>query len=65
MGSIKDRRPFAFFNEQGDLVGLDIEMAQVLARLLGAAVEFVPVERATMFEQPNADYCDILVSGLP
>ncbi len=64
VGYLNDRRPFAFFNEQGDLVGLDVEMAHILARLLGVAVEFVPVSRATMFEKLNQGYCDIIMSGL-
>ena len=54
---------FHLLNEQGNLVGLDIEMAQVMAHLLGVAVEFVPVQRATMFEELNAGYCDIVMSG--
>ena len=64
VGYLGERRPFAFFNEQGNLVGLDIEMAQVMAHLLGVAVEFVPVQRATMFEELNAGYCDIVMSGI-
>jgi len=64
VGYLGDRRPFAFFNEQDQLVGLDVEMAHVLARALGVSVEFVPVERATMFERLNEGYCDIIMSGI-
>jgi ABC-type amino acid transport substrate-binding protein len=64
VGYLSDRRPFSFFNEQGELVGLDIEMARILASLLGVGVEFVPVTHTTMFEQLNQGYCDIIMSGI-
>ena len=52
VGYLGDRRPFAFFNEQGNLVGLDIEMAQVLARSArcGRRVR-AGANAPTMFEQ--------------
>jgi ABC-type amino acid transport substrate-binding protein len=64
VGYIGDVRPFAFFNERGELVGLDVEMAHILARSLGVILEFVPVDRSKMFEQLNEGYCDIIMSGL-
>jgi len=64
VGYIGERRPFTFFNGQGDLVGLDVEMAHILARSLSVNLEFVPVDRATMFERLNQGYCDILMSGI-
>jgi Na+/H+-dicarboxylate symporter len=64
VGYIGDNRPFAFFNTQGELVGLDIEMAHVLARSLGVSIEFVPVQRSKMFEQLNGGYCDIIMSEI-
>jgi len=40
---VGDRVPFAFVNARGDLVGMDVELAQRLAQDLGAArVAFVP-----------------------
>jgi Na+/H+-dicarboxylate symporter/ABC-type amino acid transport substrate-binding protein len=35
--------PFSFFNEDGQLVGLDVELAMGLADALGVQAEFVPV----------------------
>ena len=60
---LPDNLPFAYFNGKGDLVGLDIEMAHILARDLGVQLAFVPVERDRMTEQVNEGYCDIIMSG--
>ncbi len=64
VGYLGDNRAFAFFNAQGDLVGLDVEMAHILAKSLGVSLEFVPVDRSKMFEQLNAGYCDIVMSEI-
>lgn len=64
VGYIEDNRPFSFFNAQGDLVGLDVEMAHILAGSLGVGLEFVPVDRSKLGEQLNAGYCDIVMSGI-
>ena len=64
VGYIADNRPFSFFNAQGGLVGLDVEMAHILARSLGVGLEFVPVDRSRLVEQLNEGYCDIVMSGI-
>ncbi len=64
VGYLDDNRPFSFFNAQGKLVGLDVEMAHILARTLGVSIEFVPVDRAKIFEQLNEGYCDVVMSGV-
>jgi Na+/H+-dicarboxylate symporter/ABC-type amino acid transport substrate-binding protein len=63
VGYLPDNLPFAYFNGKGDLVGLDIEMAHILARDLGVQLAFVPVGRDRMTEQVNEGYCDIIMSG--
>ena len=64
VGYLRDNRPFSFFNAGGELVGLDAEMAHILARSLGVGLEFVPIDRAKMFDQVNQGYCDIVMSGI-
>ncbi len=59
-----DDLPFSFFNEKGELVGLDIEMAHELARDLGVAIEFVPLDYSNLAEHLAADAFDIAFSGL-
>ena len=57
--------PMSFFNDQGDLVGFDIEMAHGLAKVLSVTLEFLPVEE--LKEVPPAldsGYCDIQMSSL-
>jgi len=44
VGFVEDRLPFAFLNSRHELVGMDVEVAGLLARDLGvASVEFVAV----------------------
>jgi Na+/H+-dicarboxylate symporter/ABC-type amino acid transport substrate-binding protein len=64
VGYLEDNRPFTFFNGRGELVGLDVEMAHILARSLGVGLEFVAVDRSRIFQQLNQGYCDIVMSGL-
>ena len=64
VGYVPDALPFAFFNQQGDLVGLDIDLAHRLAREMGVTLAFVPVDRERMAEQLSEGYCDLLMSGV-
>jgi Na+/H+-dicarboxylate symporter len=64
VGYFSDAMPYAFFNGQGDLVGLDVKMAHILAQDLGVKLELVPVERQRLTEQLTGDDCDVVMSGL-
>jgi Na+/H+-dicarboxylate symporter len=64
VGYLEDNRPASFINGRGELVGLDVEMAHILARSLGVNLEFVPVDRNKMLQQLNEGYCDIVMSGM-
>jgi Na+/H+-dicarboxylate symporter/ABC-type amino acid transport substrate-binding protein len=58
-----DDYPSAFFNQDGDLVGFDIEMAHRFARQLGTALEFLPVGSTNeAVQRINSSYCDVLMS---
>ena len=62
--------PLAYFNDRGDLVGFDIEMAHILARELGVRLEFVPLARsfdtatADIARQLNEGYCDLAMTAV-
>ena len=43
VGFDENQLPFCYRNEQGQLIGLDVQMAMFLANDLGVAVEFVPI----------------------
>ncbi|MGZ9153849.1 MAG: substrate-binding periplasmic protein, partial [Candidatus Binatia bacterium] len=64
VGYLEDNRPATFFNGKGELVGLDVEMAHILARALGVGIEFIAVDRSRMFQQLNEGYFDIVMSGV-
>jgi ABC-type amino acid transport substrate-binding protein len=56
--------PYAFPNDAGELVGLDVEMAHRLARDLGVSAEFVmtPIEGLPALMRDRR--CDIAMSGV-
>jgi Na+/H+-dicarboxylate symporter/ABC-type amino acid transport substrate-binding protein len=64
VGYLSDSLPFAFFNERGDLVGLDVDLAHRMAAELRVELEFVPVHRETMSETLRSGACDIVMSGV-
>lgn len=62
---VADRVPFGFVNRRGDLVGLDVDLAERLARSLGATrLQFVPADFARMADLLAAGQVDIAM-GLP
>ena len=66
VGYFTETLPYAYFNDDGDLVGLDVEMAHLLARELEVDLELVPVDRdpETLERQLDGRYCDIVMSGV-
>ena len=64
VGYLDDSLPYAFFNTQGELVGLDMEMALQLARDLGVSLELVPVSRAIFDTGLDPSVCDLVMSGV-
>jgi len=64
VGYLPDALPFAFFNQQGDLVGFDVELAHRLAREMDVTLAFVPVDRDHMSAQLADGYCDLVMSGV-
>jgi Na+/H+-dicarboxylate symporter/ABC-type amino acid transport substrate-binding protein len=63
VGYFDDSLPFVYVNTKGDLVGLDVEMANQLGRDLGVTVEFVPVSRTVLDEGLDTSVCDVIMSG--
>ncbi len=65
VGYARDRLPFAFRNEAGELVGFDAEMAHALARDLGVRVEFFRAEADRFPALLDAGMLDVVMTGLP
>ena len=64
VGYNSDSVPFAFFNSEGELVGLDVELSHRLAKALEVKLEFVPWEYETLVEQLDARQFDMVAGGL-
>jgi ABC-type amino acid transport substrate-binding protein len=63
IGVDTDQLPFSYFNQDGKLVGFDIDMAHQLARDLGVGIEFVPISD-DICQLLRADHFDLAMSGL-
>ncbi|WP_445115051.1 transporter substrate-binding domain-containing protein [Acinetobacter sp. WZC-1] len=59
-----DYKPYSFLNDQKQYEGLDIAMAQSLARSLDAKVNFIPVSWKTLMQDFQAQQCDIAMGGV-
>jgi ABC-type amino acid transport substrate-binding protein len=64
VGILPDSLPFAFANQRGDLVGLDVELAHRLAAELGVRLELVSLERAELPMFMAERRCDLVMSGV-
>lgn len=56
--------PFCFYNSRGHLVGYDIAFAYALARDLGCALEFIPLNYAEIHNELNNNIYDIAMSAI-
>ena len=56
--------PFSYFNEKGQLVGLDIEFAYELAQALGVRLIFLPFKWKSLLRDLENNKFDLAVSGI-
>ncbi len=54
-----DNMPFSYFNTSGQLVGLDIELLEILGADFNTRIEFVPSSGADLSSYFNSGYCDM------
>ena len=64
VGFNKNDLPFSYFNDKGELVGLDIDLAHRLAGDMGVRIEFVRFRLPFLAEQLEDDHFDIAMSGI-
>ncbi len=55
-----ERLPFTFFNDEGNLVGFDVELLSLLASEMGVRLEFFPVSWDTLREEFDDSQIDIM-----
>jgi Na+/H+-dicarboxylate symporter len=64
VGYFTENLPFSYLNRDGELVGLDVEMAHRLALDLGVALELVPIHHPeNIVRHLDEDHCDLIMSG--
>jgi Na+/H+-dicarboxylate symporter len=64
VGYLEDSLPNVFTNSDGDLVGLDVDLANVLARDMGVDLELIKLTPEEVIEVLNDGRCDLVMSGL-
>ena len=60
-----DYRPFAIRSADGKYEGLDVDMAEALAKSLGVKLEIVPTRWAVLLDDLKADKYDIGMAASP
>jgi ABC-type amino acid transport substrate-binding protein len=64
VGYNRENLPFSYHNENGDLVGFDVELMHELSRELGVEPEFVPWTYETVFKDLEQNKFDAAIGGL-
>jgi Na+/H+-dicarboxylate symporter/ABC-type amino acid transport substrate-binding protein len=65
VGYFFDNIPSTYFNQQDELVGMDVEMAHQLARDLDVGLIFIPVHEKSFIKMLKNGTCEIIMSSLP
>lgn len=65
VGYFPNSLPFAFRNNEAEVIGFDIEMAHLIARELDVRLELVRIERSAAVDALRVGLCDLIMSGLP
>lgn len=64
VGYPKDALPFVYRNDKGKIVGLEADMAHLLAGELGVGLEFVRVDNRNIGKQLATGRIDLMMGGL-
>ncbi len=64
VGYNHENLPFSYHNENGDLVGFDVELIHALSRELGVEAEFIPWTYETLFKDLDQNKFDVAIGGM-
>ena len=64
VGVKADYKPWGFRNENGDLVGMEIDMAQDVADALGVELELVPVQSSNRMQFLEQGKIDLMIATM-
>jgi ABC-type amino acid transport substrate-binding protein len=65
IGFVPDRMPFAYVNDDAELVGLDVELTHQLARDLGVTPIYIPVDTDEIARLLEEGTIDLGIGGIP
>ncbi len=64
VGLDPSRPPFAFFNENGDYVGLEIDLTHAIGEELEVEIQFVPLGFDGLYDALRTNQADVVIAGL-
>ncbi|MGB6383066.1 MAG: transporter substrate-binding domain-containing protein, partial [Syntrophobacteria bacterium] len=64
VGYNPENLPFSYHNDNGDLVGFDVELMNELARELGVELEFIQWTYETLFKELEQNKFDVVIGGM-
>lgn len=65
VGYNPENMPFSYFSGIGELVGFDIDMAQLLAGEMNVKLQFIPFDQEDLAAQLDAGLFDVAMAGVP
>jgi polar amino acid transport system substrate-binding protein len=65
VGVLVDQPPFGYRDEQGEIIGFDVDLTRALAKEWGVTVQFVPVTPSTRLQSLVAGQVDLVAAALP
>ena len=64
VGYNPENMPFSFVNDNGDLVGFDIELMHLLSQALEVGLEFIPWTYETTIKEIEQNKFDVIIGGM-
>ncbi len=64
VGYNPENLPFSYHNDNGDLVGFDVELMNELVRELGVELEFIQWTYETLFKELEQNKFDVVIGGM-
>ena len=64
VGYNPENLPFSYHNDNGDLVGFDVELMNELARELEVELEFIQWKYETLFKELEQNKFDVVIGGM-
>lgn len=64
VGLQADRKPFAYINEQGEMIGLEVDLMRLIGEVWGIESALIPIGADGLYDAVTSNQVDVVVAGL-